>query len=34
LKKLGIEQNGNDRAGEEQHIVAVNFDEIQVAMRQ
>jgi hypothetical protein len=34
LKKLGIDRNGSDRAGEEQQIVAVNFDEIQKAMRQ
>lgn len=34
MKKLGIDRNGSDRAGEEQHIVAVNFDEIQAAMRQ
>lgn len=33
MKKLGIDRNGNDRAGEEQQIVAVNFDEIQAAMR-
>jgi len=33
-KKLGIDRNGSDRAGEEQHIVAINFDEIQAAMRQ
>ena len=34
MKKLGIDRNGSDRAGEEQHIVAINFDEIQAAMRQ
>lgn len=33
MKKLGIDRNGSDRAGEEQQIVAVNFDEIQAAMR-
>lgn len=33
-KKLGIDRNGSDRAGEEQHIVAINFNEIQAAMRQ
>jgi len=33
MKKLGIDRNGSDRAGEEQHIVAVNFEEIQAAMR-
>ena len=34
LKKLGIDRNASDRVGEEQQIVAVNFDEIQAAMRQ
>lgn len=34
MKKLGIDRNGSDRAGEEQHIVAVNFDEIQAAISQ
>jgi len=33
MKKLGIDRNGSDRAGEEQQIVAVNFDEIQAAIR-
>lgn len=34
MKKLGIDRNGNERAGNEQQIVAINFDEIQTAMRQ
>lgn len=34
MKKLGIDRNDSDRAGEEQQIVAVNFDEIHAAMRQ
>lgn len=33
LKKLGIEQDGSSRAGEEQQIVAINLDEIQKAMQ-
>jgi hypothetical protein len=33
MKKLGIDRNDIDRGGEEQHIVAVNFEEIQAAMR-
>ncbi len=34
VKKLGIDRNESDRAGEEQHIVAINLDEINAAMRQ
>ena len=34
VKKLGIDCNGGDSAGEEQQIVAVNHDEIYAAMRQ
>lgn len=34
MKKLGIYHNGSDRAGEEQQIVAINFDEISAAMNQ
>lgn len=34
MKKLGIEKNGSDRAGEEQHIVATNYDEIQAVIWQ
>lgn len=34
MKKLGIDQNGSERAGNEQQIVAINLDEIQTAMRQ
>jgi predicted DNA-binding transcriptional regulator YafY len=34
MKKLGIDRNGSDRAGEEQQIVAINFDEIQAAIHQ
>ncbi|MRR55719.1 MAG: WYL domain-containing protein [Deltaproteobacteria bacterium] len=34
MKKIGIDRNGSDRAGEEQQIVTVNFDEIQAAIRQ
>ena len=33
MKKLGIGQNGSERAGNEQQIVAINLDEIQTAMR-
>ena len=34
VKKLGIDRKESDRAGEEQHIVAINLDEIHAAMRQ
>lgn len=34
VKKLGIDRNDGDRAGEEQQIIAINFDEIHAAMRQ
>jgi hypothetical protein len=34
LKKLGIDRDSNERAGEEQQIVAINLDEIHAAMRQ
>jgi hypothetical protein len=33
-KKLGIERNESEHAGEEQQIVAINLDAIQAAMRQ
>ena len=33
MKKLGIYQHGGDRAGNEQQIVAINFDAIQTAMQ-
>jgi len=33
MKKLGIDRNGSERAGNEQQIVAINLDEIQTAMR-
>jgi hypothetical protein len=33
LKKLGLDHNGSNRAGEEQQIVAINLDEIQKAMQ-
>jgi hypothetical protein len=33
MKKLGIDRNGSGCAGNEQQIVAINFDAIQTAMR-
>jgi hypothetical protein len=33
-KKLGIDRNDSERAGEEQQIVAINLDEIHAAIRQ
>lgn len=33
-KKLGIDRNDSERAGEEQQIVAINLDEINASMRQ
>lgn len=32
LKKLGLEKKGDERAGEEQHIVLINRDEVSAAM--
>lgn len=34
MRKIGIDRNGSARAGEEQQIVTVNYDEIQAAIRQ
>lgn len=34
MKKLGIDQNDSDRAGNEQQLVAINFGAIQTAMSQ